>query len=179
MGTKDEDAVTNLFVTSTHNPVLFFSTAGKVYRMKVWRLPRRRPDRQGHADGQPASRSPRRNHLDRAPFARGRGRMGRLHIMFATAHGTVRRNSMDAFTNVPTAGKIAMQLRGPAMAKVMARSRRPDRPADGRRIADRGGRCPAGHAQRKGDPLKSTDVREFQSRTSTGSAGSACWRTTK
>ncbi|MEO6255186.1 MAG: DNA topoisomerase (ATP-hydrolyzing), partial [Sphingomicrobium sp.] len=36
MTTKDEDAVTNLFVTSTHNPVLFFSSAGKVYRMKVW-----------------------------------------------------------------------------------------------------------------------------------------------
>src|SRR3546814_13330276 len=39
MGTKAEDAVTNLFVTSTHTPVLFFSTAGKVYRLKVWRLP--------------------------------------------------------------------------------------------------------------------------------------------
>ena len=39
MQTKEEDAVTNLFVTSTHNPVLFFSNLGRVYRMKVWRLP--------------------------------------------------------------------------------------------------------------------------------------------
>ncbi|MFL6730675.1 MAG: DNA topoisomerase (ATP-hydrolyzing), partial [Sphingomicrobium sp.] len=39
MATKEEDAVTNLFVTSTHNPVLFFSNLGRVYRMKVWRLP--------------------------------------------------------------------------------------------------------------------------------------------
>src|SRR3546814_3569606 len=46
MTTKDEDAVTNLFVTSTHTPVLFFSNHGKVYRMKVWRLP----------DGGPATR---------------------------------------------------------------------------------------------------------------------------
>src|SRR3546814_20091546 len=38
MTTKDEDAVTNLFVTSTHTPVLLFSNHGKVYRMKVWRL---------------------------------------------------------------------------------------------------------------------------------------------
>src|SRR3546814_10504397 len=37
MATKDEDVVTELFVTSTHTPVLFFSTLGKVYRMKVWR----------------------------------------------------------------------------------------------------------------------------------------------
>ncbi|NWP47774.1 DNA gyrase subunit A, partial [Escherichia coli] len=39
MATKDEDAVTELFVTSTHTPVLFFSTLGRVYRMKVWKLP--------------------------------------------------------------------------------------------------------------------------------------------
>ena len=51
MATKDEDIVTELFVTSTHTPVLFFSTLGKVYRYKVWRLPeggpatRRRPAR--------------------------------------------------------------------------------------------------------------------------------------
>src|SRR3712207_999723 len=38
MSTKDEDAVTNLFVTSTHNPVLFFSNLGRVYRMKVWQI---------------------------------------------------------------------------------------------------------------------------------------------
>jgi DNA gyrase/topoisomerase IV subunit A len=39
MATKDEDAVATMFVASTHTPVLFFSTAGKVYRLKVWRLP--------------------------------------------------------------------------------------------------------------------------------------------
>ncbi|HQN50899.1 MAG TPA: DNA gyrase subunit A, partial [Phenylobacterium sp.] len=47
MSTKDEDAVTELFVTSTHNPVLFFSTHGKVYRMKVWRLPEGAPQARG------------------------------------------------------------------------------------------------------------------------------------
>src|SRR3546814_12187667 len=47
MATKDEDAVRELFVTSTHTPVLFFSTAGKVYRMKVWRLPEGAPQARG------------------------------------------------------------------------------------------------------------------------------------
>ena len=47
MATKDEDAITELFVTSTHTPVLFFSTAGKVYRMKVWRLPEGGPTTRG------------------------------------------------------------------------------------------------------------------------------------
>ncbi len=47
MATKDEDAVMEMFVTSTHNPVLFFSTAGKVYRLKVWRLPEGGPQTRG------------------------------------------------------------------------------------------------------------------------------------
>src|SRR3546814_9367829 len=47
MGTKEEDAITELFVTSTHTPVLFFSTVGKVYRMKVWRLPEVAPQARG------------------------------------------------------------------------------------------------------------------------------------
>ncbi|HEV2746355.1 MAG TPA: DNA gyrase subunit A, partial [Allosphingosinicella sp.] len=47
MAIKDEDAVTNLFVTSTHTPVLFFSTHGKVYRLKVWRLPEGLPQARG------------------------------------------------------------------------------------------------------------------------------------
>jgi DNA gyrase subunit A len=47
MATKEEDAVATMFVTSTHNPVLFFSTAGKVYRLKVWRLPEGGPATRG------------------------------------------------------------------------------------------------------------------------------------
>src|SRR3546814_19437319 len=47
MSTKDEDAVSTMFVTSTHNPVLFFSTAGTVYRLKVWRLPAGGPNTRG------------------------------------------------------------------------------------------------------------------------------------
>ncbi|MEO0033470.1 MAG: gyrase subunit, partial [Pseudomonadota bacterium] len=47
MATKDEDAIATMFVTSTHTPVLFFSTAGKVYRLKVWRLPEGGPTTRG------------------------------------------------------------------------------------------------------------------------------------
>jgi DNA gyrase subunit A len=47
MNTKDEDIVTELFVTSTHNPVLFFSNLGRVYRMKVWKLPEGGPTARG------------------------------------------------------------------------------------------------------------------------------------
>src|SRR3954447_14142320 len=110
MATKEEDAVTNLFVTSTHNPVLSFSNLGRVYRMKVWKLPEGGPNTRG------------RPMVNLLPLAQGEvisnvlalpedeTEWGRLHIMFATAHGTVRRNSMAAFTNIPTAGKIAMRF---------------------------------------------------------------------
>ena len=110
MATKDEDAITNLFVTSTHNPVLFFSNLGRVYRMKVWRLPEGGPNTKGR---------PMINLLPLAagetistvlPLPEDEAEWGGLHIMFATAHGTVRRNSMAAFTNIPTAGKIAMKF---------------------------------------------------------------------
>jgi DNA gyrase subunit A len=39
MVTREEDFVTHIFVASTHAPLLFFSSTGMVYRLKVWRLP--------------------------------------------------------------------------------------------------------------------------------------------
>src|SRR6185369_11298226 len=110
MATKEEDAVTNLFVTSTHNPVLFFSNLGRVYRLKVWRLPEGGPNTRGRpmvnllplAEGETISTV--------LPLPEDEAEWGGLHIMFATANGTVRRNSMAAFTNIPTAGKIAMRF---------------------------------------------------------------------
>jgi DNA gyrase subunit A len=110
MATKDEDAVTEMFVTSTHTPVLFFSTAGKVYRLKVWKLPEGGPNTRGRpminllplAEGETISTV--------LPLPEDEAEWANLHVMFATAHGQVRRNSMIHFTNIPTAGKIAMRF---------------------------------------------------------------------
>ena len=97
-------------MTSTHNPVLFFSSTGRVYRMKVWRLPEGGPTARGRpminllplAEGETISTV--------LPLPQDEAEWGDLHLMFATAKGTVRRNSMDAFTNIPTDGKIAMKF---------------------------------------------------------------------
>jgi DNA gyrase subunit A len=110
MSTKDEDIVTELFVTSTHNPVLFFTNIGRVYRMKVWRLPEGGPTAKGRpmvnilplAEGETVTTV--------LPLPQDEEEWKELHIMFATARGTVRRNSMDAFTNIPSNGKIAMKF---------------------------------------------------------------------
>ena len=49
MATRDEDFVTRLFVANTHTPVLFFSSLGQVYKLKVWRLPVAEPQGRGRA----------------------------------------------------------------------------------------------------------------------------------
>ncbi len=161
MATKDEDAVTELFVTSTHNPVLFFSSLGRVYRLKVWRLPEGGPTTRGRplvnllplAAGETISTV--------LPLPEDEAEWGKLHVMFATARGSVRRNSMDAFTNVPSNGKIAMKFEG--------------EDEDDRLIgvALLGDNDDVLLATRQGKAIrfKGDDVREFQGRSSTGVRG--------
>jgi DNA gyrase subunit A len=176
MATKEEDAVTNLFVTSTHNPVLFFSNLGRVYRMKVWRLPEGGPNTKG------------RPMVNILPLAQGEvistvlalpedeTEWGGLHIMFATAHGTVRRNSMAAFTNIPTAGKIAMRF-GTGPAEGAENGDDNDEQADptdrliGVSLLTEEDDVLLATRHGKAIRFKATDVREFQSRTSTGVRG--------
>tara|TARA_Y100000815_G_scaffold156840_1_gene142534 strand:+ start:922 stop:3723 length:2802 start_codon:yes stop_codon:yes gene_type:complete len=160
MTTKDEDAISNLFVTSTHTPVLFFSTAGKVYRLKVWKLP----------EGGPATRGrPMVNLLPLAagetistvlPLPEDEAEWGKLHVMFATQRGTVRRNSMDAFTNVPSNGKIAMKFDEDSDDRLIGVALLEE--SDDVLLATRNG---------KAIRFSATDVREFQSRSSTGVRG--------
>ena len=161
MATKDEDAVTELFVTSTHTPVLFFSTHGKVYRMKVWRLPEGGAATRGRpminllplADGEKISTV--------LPLPEDEAEWGKLHVMFATARGSVRRNSMDAFTNVPSNGKIAMKFEGDDEGDRLIG------------VALLNEKDDVLLATREGKAIRfaGDDVREFQSRNSTGVRG--------
>jgi DNA gyrase subunit A len=108
MATKDEDAVVELFVTSTHNPVLFFTNTGRVYRMKVWKLPEGGPQTKGRpmVNLLPLGDDERVTNV--LPLPEDEATWANLNIVFATEQGMVRRNSMDAFANIPTAGKYAM-----------------------------------------------------------------------
>ena len=108
MATKDEDAVTELFVTSTHNPVLFFTNLGRVYRMKVWKLPEGGPQTRGRPMVNLLPLGDEEKVTNVLPLPEDEAEWDRLNIVFATKHGMVRRNSMDAFTNVPSNGKYAM-----------------------------------------------------------------------
>ena len=158
MATKEADAVTELFVTSTHTPVLFFSNIGKVYRLKVWKLP----------EGGPQTRG--RPMVNLLPLGEGEvisnvltlpedeAEWGGLSVVFATAKGYARRNSMDAFANVPSNGKIAMKFEGEdADDKLIGVELLT--PDDDVLLASRNG---------KAIRFAADDIREFQSRASTG-----------
>ena len=110
MATREEDFVSQVFVASTHAPVLFFSTRGKVYRLKVYTLPMGTPQARGKAlvnllpleEGETISTV--------MPLPEDEATWATLQVMFATAQGNVRRNLMDDFANVPSNGKIAIKL---------------------------------------------------------------------
>jgi DNA gyrase subunit A len=171
MQTKEEDAVTELFVTSTHNPVLFFSNLGRVYRMKVWRLPEGGPNTKGRpmvnllplAEGETISTV--------LPLPEDEAEWGGLHIMFATARGSVRRNSMDAFTNVPSNGKIAMRFGVTESDEDSEEQGDPDDRLIKVRLLTEEDDVLLATRNGKAIRFRSTDVREFQSRTSTGVRG--------
>jgi len=160
MATKDEDAITSLFVTSTHTPVLFFSTAGKVYRLKVWRLPEGGPATRGRPMVNLLPLGPGETISTVLPLPEDEARWADLHVMFATAKGSVRRNSMDAFANIRTSGKIAMKFEEGSDDRLIGVSLLTT--DDDVLLATRAGRAIR---------FAAIDVREFQSRDSTGVRG--------
>ncbi|NMW31449.1 DNA gyrase subunit A [Altererythrobacter sp. RZ02] len=161
MATKEEDAVSEMFVTSTHNPVLFFSTSGKVYRLKVWKLPEGGPTTRGRPiiNLLPA--------LDEGetirtvlPLPEDEDSWEALTVIFATAMGNVRRNSMGSFTNIPSNGKFAMKFDDDSNDKLI-----------GVGLLEEGDDALLATKLGKAIRFSGEDVREFQSRTSTGVRG--------
>ena len=110
MATRDEDFVARLFVASTHQPVLFFSSTGQVYKEKVWRLPLAAPQSRGKAlvNLLPLEAGERITTI--MPLPEDEASWEALDVMFATTRGTVRRNKLSDFAQVNRAGKIAMRL---------------------------------------------------------------------
>jgi DNA gyrase subunit A len=110
MSTREEDVVTQIFVASTHTPLLFFSSRGMAYRMKVWRLPAATPQSVGKAlvnllplvEGEVITSI--------LPLPEDERTWGTLELMFATRSGNVRRNSLADFETINRNGKIAMKL---------------------------------------------------------------------
>jgi DNA gyrase subunit A len=110
MATREEDFVARLFVANTHTPVLFFTSRGIAYKLKVWRLPLSAANAKGKAliNILPLEQGERVTSI--MPLPEDETSWGNLDIMFATTRGTVRRNSLADFVEVRQNGKIAMKL---------------------------------------------------------------------
>ncbi len=110
MATRDEDFVTRLFIANTHTPLLFFSSRGMVYKMKVWRLPPAAPQSRGKALINLLPLQQDESITTIMPLPEDEATWASLHVMFATSIGDVRRNDLSDFVEVRQNGKIAMKL---------------------------------------------------------------------
>jgi DNA gyrase subunit A len=109
-GTREEDVITTLFVASKHTPVLFFSSRGMCYRMKVWRLPASTPQAVGKALVNLLPLAQGEVITSILPLPEDAETWGTLQLAFATRSGRVRRNALSDFENINRNGKIAMKL---------------------------------------------------------------------
>ena len=108
--TRDQDSVVQTLSVNTHTSVLFFSTEGLVYKVKAWKIP----------EGSSSSKGkslfnilPLKNHQSISsimPMPEDETENKNYQIIFATAQGKVRKNSLEDFQSINAAGKIAMKL---------------------------------------------------------------------
>jgi len=110
MNTKDEDVVDQVFVANTHTPVLFFSSTGIAYKLKVYKLPLGNPQSKGKAMVNLLPLDDSETISTVMPLPEDEEAWGDLFAVFATRGGNVRRNRLSDFTNVMANGKIAMKF---------------------------------------------------------------------
>ena len=108
--TRDQDSVIQTLSVNTHTSVLFFSTEGLVYKVKAWKIP------EGSATSKGKSLFnilPLKNHQSISsimPMPENETETKNYQIIFATAQGKVRKNSLEDFSSINASGKIAMKL---------------------------------------------------------------------
>ena len=110
MQTKEEDAVTRVFSANTHTPMLFFSSGGKAFQLKVWRLPVGTPTSRGKAIVNLLPIEPGESITSILPLPEDEATWDQYDVMFATRSGGVRRNKLSDFIGIKRNGKIAMKL---------------------------------------------------------------------
>ena len=155
---KEEDFVSQLFVGNTHTPLLFFSSTGMAYKLKLWRLPEGAPQARGKAFVNLLPLAQGEYVTNILPLPEDEDAWESLQIMFATRSGGVRRNKLSDFQRINRNGKIAMKLEeGDAIVGVEI-----CRPDDNVLLTTAIGMCIR---------FPVDDVRVFSGRTSTGVRG--------
>ena len=166
MATRDEDFVREVFVADTHRPVLFFTTMGMVYTLKVYKLPVATPQARGRPIVNLLPLKSGESIATMMPLPADREVWDSMNVMFATSLGGVRKNALSDFTNVKSNGKIAMKRQregDKGSAKLVGvRSCSEDQDV---LLAVTNGKCIR---------FPVSEVRKFASRNSTGVRGIRC-----
>ncbi len=108
--TREEDFVIQIFTANTHTPVIFFSSQGLAYKIKAWKIPEGTASSKGKSL---FSILPLKNHQSISsimPLPEDENEWKKLLVIFVTANGNVRKNSLEDFSNINANGKIAMKL---------------------------------------------------------------------
>ena len=159
MSTREEDFVTHIYSANSHAWLVFFSSTGMAYKMKVWRLPEARIQGRGKAmvNLLPLSEGERITSI--LPLPENEAEWEKLNVVFATKQGDVRRNLLSDFININRNGKIAMKFdaAGDGIVGVQTCTEQDDL-----LLTSRLGKCIR-------FPL--TDIRVFKGRDSTGVRG--------
>ena len=159
MQTRDEDFVSQVFVANTHTPVLFFTSRGMVYQLKVYKLPIGTPQSRGKAMVNILPLTSGEKISTVMPLPADETMWDKMTVVFATSRGDVRRNPLSEFTSIKVNGKIAMKLADDGERLIGVQPARDDQDV---LLATRAGKCIR---------FLLEDVRIFASRNSTGVRG--------
>jgi len=110
MAVREQDFLSQVFVVDTHTPVVFFSSRGMAYKLKVYKLPLGTPQARGKALVNILPLAEGETVTAFLPLPEDEAKWGEMFVIFATSSGNVRRNSLADFVNVKANGKIAMKL---------------------------------------------------------------------
>ncbi len=108
--TRNEDSVVQTLSVNTHTSVLFFSTEGLVYRLKAWKIPVGSSSSKGKSLFNILPLKSHQSISSIMPFPEDEAELKNYQIVFATAQGKIRKNSLEDFSSINAAGKIAMKL---------------------------------------------------------------------
>ena len=110
ISTREEDFVVQIFTANTHTPVLFFSTQGLVYKIKAHKIPEGTASSKGKSIFNILPLKSHHSISSIMPLPEDETEWKNLMVVFATAKGNVRKNTLEDFININNSGKIAMKL---------------------------------------------------------------------
>ncbi|MDA7574454.1 DNA gyrase subunit A [Candidatus Pelagibacter sp.] len=108
--TRDQDSVIQTLSVNTHTSVLFFSTEGLVYKVKAWKIPEGSSTSKGKSLFNILPLKSHQAISSIMPMPENETDLKNYQIIFATAQGKVRKNSLEDFSSINASGKIAMKL---------------------------------------------------------------------